>query len=101
MAIAVLMHAQQMTTEDYDGIQEKLGEDPPEGMLVQSAGEVEAGGFRVFSVWESEEHYKSFREDRWLPAIEEVVGEDADSGTSEAEIYELHSIFIKPPPSKE
>lgn len=98
MSIAVLMQSQEMTAEDYDAVNEKLGEDPPEGILARTAGTAEAG-FRVFSVWESEEHYERFREDRLLPAIREVIGEEAASGPSSAEIYELHDVFIKPPPS--
>ena len=100
MSIAVLVQGQDMTRENYDAVREKMGEDPPEGVLVQTAGFVDAvGGFRVFSVWESQEHYDRFREDRLLPAIREAIGEEAASGPSSAEIYELHDIFIKPDPS--
>ena len=99
MSIAVLVHGQEMTAEGYDAVREKMGEDPPEGMLVQTAGPVEAGGFRVFNVWESREHYERFREDRLLPAIRDAIGEEAAEGPSSAEVYELHDLFIKPDPS--
>ena len=96
MSVAVFMQTQEMTAEDYDAVNEKLGEDPPEGILARAAGTVDAG-FRVFSVWESREHYERFREDRLLPAIREAIGEEAASGPSNAEIYELHDIYVKPP----
>jgi hypothetical protein len=97
MSVAVLMQSQEMTAEGYDAVNEKLGDDPPEGVLMRSAGTIEEGGFRVFSVWESQEHYERFREDRLLPAVREAIGEEAASGPSNAEIYELHDIYIKPP----
>jgi L-alanine-DL-glutamate epimerase-like enolase superfamily enzyme len=99
MAIAVSVHAQELTAEGFDAVQQKLGEEPPEGVLVRTAGPVEGGGFRVFSVWESKEHYERFREERLLPAIREAVGEDAAQAPSDAEIYELHEIYIKVPES--
>jgi len=99
MSIAVLVHSQEITAEGYDAVQQKLGDEPPEGVLVRTAGPVEAGGFRVFSAWESKEHYERFREERLLPAIREAIGEEAAEGPSDAEIYELHDIFIKPPES--
>ena len=96
MSVAVFMQSQEMTAEGYDAVNEKLGDEPPDGILARTAGTVDAG-FRVFSVWESKEHYERFREDRLLPAIREAIGEEAASGTSNAEIYELHDIYIKPP----
>jgi len=98
MAIAVLVHGQDMNAEGYDAVSKRMGvsEDPPDGMLVQTAGPAEAGGFRVLSVWDSKEHYERFREDRLLPAIREVIGEEAASGPSDAEVYELHHFQVAP-----
>jgi hypothetical protein len=96
MPVAVLVEAEEVTVENYDAVREKLGEEPPDGVLVQTAGPMESGGLRVFSVWESREHYDRFREDRLLPALREAIGEEAAAGPSGAEIYELHDIFIKP-----
>ena len=96
MPVAVLVESQEISVDGYDAVREKLGEEPPEGVLVQTAGAMESGGLRVFSVWESREHYDRFREDRLLPAIREGIGEEAAAGPSGAEIYDLHDIFIKP-----
>lgn len=98
MAVAVVVQSQEITAEGFDAVQAKLGDEPPEGVLARTAGAV-GGGFRVFSVWESQEHYERFREERLLPAIREAIGEEAAAGPSGAEIYELHDIFIKPPSS--
>ena len=96
MSVAVFMQSQEMTAEGYDAVNEKLGEDPPEGILARTAGTTEAG-FCVFTVWESKEHYERFREDRLLPAIREAISEEAAEGPSSAEIYELHDVYVKPP----
>jgi hypothetical protein len=98
MAVGVVVQSQGMTPEGYDAVLQQLGDEPPAGVLARMAGSV-AGGFRVFSVWESQEHYERFRDDRLIPAIREAVGEEAAAGPSEAEIYELHDVFIKPPSS--
>lgn len=95
MAVAVVVQSQEITPEGFDTVTQKLGDEPPEGILARMAGSV-AGGFRVITVWESREQYERFREERLLPAIREAIGEEATSGPSEAEIYELHDIFIKP-----
>ena len=97
MSVAVLVHTQDMTAENYDAVSAKLGEEPPEGMLVLTVGPVEAGGLRFLNVWESQEDYDRFREERLLPAMREVLGDEAASGPSSAEVYELHDLYIKPP----
>jgi len=99
MSIAVSVNVQDMTDERFDSLKEKLGDEAPEGMLVQTAGPAESGGFRVFSVWESKEQYEQFREDRLLPAVREALGDKAADGQSSAEVYELHDIYIRPKPS--
>jgi len=97
MSVAVLVHSENVTAEMYDAVTEELGEEPPEGCLAQIAGPAKAGGFRIFSTWETNEHYERFREERLLPAIREVAGEEAAAGPPEAEVYEVHHIYIKPP----
>ena len=97
MSIAVSVHGEQITAEMYDAVSGKLGEEPPEGMLVQAAGAIEAGGFRIFNIWESTEHYERFREQTLLPAIREVAGEEAFAGMPTAEVYELHDLYVRPP----
>lgn len=99
MSIAVSVNIQDMTAERFDSLKEGLGDDAPEGMLMQTAGPAESGGFRVFSVWESKEDYERFREDRLMPAVREALGDEAADGPSSAEVYELHDVFIRPKPS--
>jgi hypothetical protein len=62
---------------EYDAVQGKLGtkENPPAGLILHSAGELE-GQFQVFDIWESREQYDQFVEERLRPAMKEAMGEE-------------------------
>jgi hypothetical protein len=96
MAVAVVQEWREeetdRSTKNYDAINERLevGANPPDGLLVHTAGFF-GQGFRVFDVWESEEQFQRFRDERLMPAALEVAG--ADAPPPETTIYELHSLF--------
>jgi hypothetical protein len=95
MPVAVTQQSEQITQETYDAVNAKAGveEDPPEGLIVHSAGQPDEGGFRIFDVWESREAYERFREERLVPALREVMGEEAMGQAPRSEVYELHSVI--------
>ncbi len=79
MAIGILNRfSEQAGAAEYDRMGAALGahENPPEGLIFHSAGELE-GRFQVFNVWESREHFDRFREERLIPAAKETFGEEA------------------------
>ena len=80
-------------TTNYDAINEHMGvrDNPPEGLIVHTAGVLDGGGFRVFDVWETPAHFERFMADRLGPAIAAVVPGDAPAPRTE--MYELHSII--------
>jgi hypothetical protein len=94
MAIAVVQEWREdetdRSTKNYDAINERLGaeENPPDGMLVHTAGFF-GQGFRIFDVWESEEQFQRFLSERLMPIVGEVAGPDA--AQPETTIYELHA----------
>jgi hypothetical protein len=63
--------------EQYDAVTAEIGiaNDPPDGLIFHSAGELE-GRFQVFNVWESTEHADRFTRDRLRPAQVAVMGEE-------------------------
>jgi hypothetical protein len=64
---------------------------PPEGLIVHTAGQRPDGGFRVFDVWESREAMERFERERLVPAIEDVAqGEGPPQ--PEQFICELHEV---------
>lgn len=48
-----------------------LGQNPPAGALMRLAGPTE-GGWRVMSVWESQDAFDRFRRERLEPAFKEA-----------------------------
>jgi hypothetical protein len=83
--------------DQYDAVREKMGieNEPPEGMIFHSAGELE-GRFQVFNVWETPEHAERFVTDRLRPAQIAVIGEERFAALPDAEIVEvaIHNYFI-------
>lgn len=84
-------------TQMYDGVKGELNVegDPPDGMLFHCAGEID-GKWTVTNVWESREHYDSFREGRLYPAIQKVSGQDPAAGPQPTiSEFQLHD-YVKP-----
>jgi hypothetical protein len=82
------------TTTNYDAVKERLAveNDPPPGLLIHSAG-FDGNVFRIFDVWESEEHWTRFRDDRLTPIIEQMMaGGNAGAPPTREVTYELHDV---------
>src|SRR5438067_3502736 len=96
MPIAMLQDlSPEVTPELFNAVTAKLNSenDPPQGLIVHSAGQRPDGGFRVFDVWESEEALRRFEEERLIPAITEVAGGQAPP-RPEQHIYELQDLVV-------
>jgi hypothetical protein len=98
MAIAVIqefpIEGTDRTTTNYDRVQEALGlrDNPPAGGLVHAAGfDEDAGVFRIFNVWESQEAWETFRDDRLLPAVRPMM--EQGGREPETRVYELHAFM--------
>jgi quinol monooxygenase YgiN len=98
MAIAVIqefpLEGDDRTTTNYDWVQEALGvrDNPPAGGLVHTAGfDEQAGVFRIFDVWESEEAWEAFLNDRLLPAVRPML--EQGGRAPETRVYRLHDFM--------
>jgi len=93
MAIIRIIRPPMVTAEVYDAVNAKAGvsENPPEGLLMHAAGEVD-GQWQIVDVWESAGHARRFDEERLAPAIEAVVG-SAPPGPPPTTVYELHRVI--------
>jgi hypothetical protein len=87
MAVVVVGLAPDQGT--YDEVSNRVMDNDqlPEGCLVHIAGPSN-GGFRVITVWETEDQYQRFREEKLLPAFQEVGGGDARG--PDAEVQPVH-----------
>lgn len=84
-------------TTNYDSVSERLGakDDPPAGLIVHTAGFAGKGLFRIAEVWESEEDWQRFRDERLAEALKPLM-EGGDGSPPSAEYtYALHDL-IKP-----
>jgi hypothetical protein len=80
--------------EDYRRIVDEIGEtDLPDGLYFHVAGP-EANGIRTMSLWDSEESYTSFVEQRSAPVAARVLGEASATGpTSSVSIGVEHLVM--------
>jgi hypothetical protein len=81
------------TTANYDAVKAKLNveSDPPEGMIIHTAGFTAEGVFRIFDVWDSEEQHGRFMKERLLPAIEAMTN-GAGADRPHEYTYLLHDV---------
>jgi hypothetical protein len=93
MAVVVIADFE-ATVDDYDSVNGKIDtrSDPPAGLIIHT-GSVTDSGMRVVDVWESEQAFQDFREQRLGPAVGEVMGEDGPM--PEIQIHEVHDL-LKP-----
>ncbi len=59
----------------YQRIVDGLGDTPPDGLIVHLALERPEGGLRYIDVWESEEAWDRFAEDRLHPVVHPLLNE--------------------------
>ena len=76
----VQTHATASGLTAYDAIAAELGDETPPGRLCHVTGLVD-GRLRVIEVWETEDVFRRFREERLRPAMERVVGPGVFSET--------------------
>jgi hypothetical protein len=95
MAIGLRMKIDGGTQEMYDAIDAKIGveTDPPEGLILHSAGPIE-GGWGIIDFWESRDHFDRFAESRLRPTIASL-GDEGPGGPPDIKEFPVHNI-IKP-----
>ena len=60
-----------ISREQYDKLDQELGSDNPEGLIVHVAGE-SGSGIRIIDVWESKQQFERFQSERLGPAMLKV-----------------------------
>jgi hypothetical protein len=75
MAIVIVNEMPGGSQELYDEVTNRVmpGGELPDGCRDHIAGPIE-GGWRVITVWESEDKFNQFRNEKLIPAIEETGG---------------------------
>jgi hypothetical protein len=77
MAVVVVNEVEGGTQEFYEQVNSKVmpGGELPDGAQIHIAGPIE-NGWRVITVWESEDHFQRFRDEKLIPTLREAGGEE-------------------------
>ena len=95
MSVVVSAVAPGLNAEVYEAVTGRVmpGDQLPEGCELHIAGPVEQG-WRVITVWESREAFDRFREQKLLPAIQELAGGQAPP-VAEPEVNPVHKLVTR------
>jgi hypothetical protein len=85
------------STTNYDAIAQRIeAEGTPDGGIIHTAGfDDEMGVFRIFDVWASREQAERFNDEKLMPILKELLGDDWQStalAPSRDYYYELHDV---------
>ena len=89
MAIVVIQDFE-ATREEYDQVDEKLGDQTPKGAILHAACDLGGGKMRSVDVWESVEDFQNFVQNQLIPAVAEV-SPDAPQA-QEPQILEVYDL---------
>jgi len=89
MAVVVIQEFES-TLEDYEQVNEKLGDSAPAGLIVHTASDLGGGRWKVVDVWESEGDFQKFVQERLIPAIAEV---NPDAPQAEIQVHEVRDLM--------
>ena len=90
-----IQKASEATWDDYSRVQQTLEEGgTPPGLIYHAAGEQPGGQWQAVSVWESQDAFDRFREERILPAVRQALGDDmADAAPPPSEWFEAKHVL--------
>jgi hypothetical protein len=96
MAVGILTEVPEGSEEQYFDVNRQMfggknnPDEPPQGLIVHTAGTTSTGGFRIFDVWESQADFERFMKESVVPAMEEL----GIPMQGEPEIYELSNVVV-------
>jgi hypothetical protein len=88
------IQADDRTTANYDAVNDRLtDEEAPSGLILHYAGfDEDARVFRIVNVWDRDAQGQAYLDDKVMPAVREVMGEDMGAPPSRQGSYELHHV---------
>ena len=91
-----IQKASETDWELYTRVARVFGDEAPAGLIYHAAGVQDNGNWQSVSVWETEDDYDRFRDERLLPAVREVAGDDiADAGPPPTEWFEARHVLAR------
>lgn len=94
MAVLVVNEMQGADQSVYDAVMPRVMPDGklPDGCQLHIAGPSD-GGWRVVTVWDSEQEFQQFRDQKLIPAIQEAGV--ADRATPKINVHPVHRLITK------
>ena len=94
MAVAMFMHWPGVTADQYDSVMARLDLDsnPAAGEVIHLAALTD-GGLEVCEVWQTEQAFHGFLQQRFLPVANELEIE----GEPEIQLVALHNLYAADP----
>jgi hypothetical protein len=94
MAVGIRLKFDGGTQEFYDAADAAINieDNPPNGLIVHSAGPIE-GGWGVIDFWESREAFDTFVSGRLMPALQ-GLGDQTFSGPPDVKEFPVHNLQI-------
>jgi heme-degrading monooxygenase HmoA len=91
MSVLVIAEVPEGTAELDEAMMKalNLADDPPAGVRVRVAGPTETG-WRIVSLWDSQDAFDAFRRDRLAPALEQ-----AGRAVPEFQFWPIESVIIR------
>jgi hypothetical protein len=89
MAVVVTQEFE-ATAEDYEKVNEKIGDAAPEGLIVHTVTDLGGDKWKLVDVWESAEDFQNFVQNKLIPAIAEVNPDAPEA--PQPEIVEVRDI---------
>jgi hypothetical protein len=95
MSVVVSVVAPGVTEQMYEAVTDRVmpGDQLPDECELHIAGPVEQG-WRVITVWESREAFDRFREQKLLPAFQELAGGETPPAV-EPEVNPVHKLITR------
>jgi hypothetical protein len=79
-------------TTNYDALHERvMALETPDGFRMHAAGATPDGGFRIFEVWESRDHFDRFVDEQLMPILREMGGGGNQPNVTS---YSLHEYVV-------
>ncbi|MFL6043036.1 MAG: hypothetical protein ACJ740_16745 [Gaiellales bacterium] len=94
MSVVVSAVSLGLNAEMYEAVTSRVmpGDELPDGCELHIGGPVEQG-WRVITVWESREAFDRFREEKLLPAMRELAGDEPPPAA--VEIDPVHKLVTR------
>jgi hypothetical protein len=95
MSVVVSVVAPGVNAQMYEAVTDRVmpGDQLPDECKLHIAGPVEQG-WRVITVWESREDFDRFREQKLLPAFQELAAGEAPPAV-EPEVNPVHKLITR------